>query len=275
MGSTIKPIKALQSMATTLSRLLDAQITAIYDPTIALAEDLIYKQDGRRVSVVDKGKSLIKFGKNNALTTSWETVWLVGGDETYQTDNVIDTIVSDNAGDTQEVIVEGHTIDSNGDFTFVVQSATLNGTTNVALGTPLARANRMYNAGSADFAGTVRVFENGGTDHLTTEGDNNQSLKAATTISKDDYWIITGLTVSVNRQNTRSVDFALQIREKGGVFRTRFPVSAHSNGGGLQVNFPQPIIVRPNSDIRLRAISSGADTQVEGAIHGYLATIKY
>lgn len=206
------------------------------------------------------------------------------GEETYQTDNTIDSIVSSNAGDTQSVIVEGHTIDGNGDFTFVVQPATLNGQTPVTLSTPLARATRIYNNDSTDFAGTVYGYRSAATSvvsgvpqttaaiHLQTDS-NNQSLKAATTISKDDYWIISDVLVGVRRQQTRSVDFKFQVREKGKVFRTRLPFSGHSYAGTIPVPIRPYFIVRPNSDWRVNATSSGASTQVEFTALGTLAKI--
>ncbi len=246
--------------------------TPDYDIERAIAE--IRKFDKKRVSIVGKAKTLVKLGRKDNLGTTEETVWLLGGSETYVTDNDIDSIVSDNVADTQEVVIEGHTVDANGDLTFVVQTATLNGATRVALSTPLHRATRLYNNNSTDFAGTVKVYENGGNDHLTTDGANNQSLKCATSLSSQDYWILTGMLVSVNRQNSRSADFKLKIREKGKVFRTRFSLNAHSNGGSVYVPFRPCIIAKPNSDVEVTAVASGTSTVVEATLFGYLALIN-
>ena len=226
-----------------------------------------------------KGKSLNKFGRNADLSTTEETVWLQGGTETYATGNTVDTISSSNAGDTQSVIIEGHT-SSGSDLTFVVQSATLNGQNKVVLTTPLTRATRMYNTGSTNFAGAVYVYEDtaitGGvpTDtskiHIRTDGSNNQSLKCATSTSSVDYWWIYNLNMNVFRQNTRSVDFKLQVRTpwNSGVFRTREVGSASNSSGstGERCN----IIVPPNSDVRVVAVSSGTGTEVSAEIQGYL-----
>lgn len=239
---------------------------------------------GDNVSVYQKSKSLIKFGRNDDVGTTEETVWLRGGLETYATGNDIDSVSSSNSGDTQSIIVEGHTI-SGDELTFVVQSVTLTGQTPATLTTPLYRATRLYNNGSSNFAGTVYCFESGGTVtagvpqttadiHLQTDGVNNQSLKAATSISNQDYWIVTGLTCSVNRQNTRSVDFKLQLRLYGKTFRTIYPVSVSSNSGSDYIEFNPCIIIPKNSDVRVQATSSGASTGVEAAIHGYLALVK-
>lgn len=229
---------------------------------------------GDRVSVDTKRKSLIKFGRNDSVGTIEEMVWLLGGMETYPTANTIDTIASDNAGDTQEVVIEGHTI-SGSDLTFVTQTVDLNGTTDVSLPTPLYRASRLYNNDSTDFAGTVTVSDsNAVTNHLQTSGNNNQSLKAATSISSQDYWIVVGAVFSVNRQNSRSVDFKLQVRRVGKVFRTRFTASVNSTGGSVQVDFEPHLIVPKNSDVRVTATSSGSDTGVDATLKGYLAKVE-
>jgi hypothetical protein len=57
----------------------------------------------------------------------------------------------------------------------------------------------------------------------------------------------------------------------GKTFRTQFFVT-ETNGGG-HIEFTQPLIINPNSDVRLQATSNAASTAVSGAIHGYLAII--
>lgn len=255
--------------------------TPAIDPFLDQAIREIYADDGVRVRPEFKNKTLNKYGKNVDLSTIKEEVWARGGVETLPTTNAIDTISSSNSGDSQDVIVEGHTVDGSGNLTFVVQTATLNGQNKVTLGTPLARSTRIKNNDSDDFAGTVYVYEDDTLTagvpqteakiHLQTDGNSNQSLKCATSVSQFDYWIITALTLGVNRQQTRNVDFELQVREKGKVFRVQSPpVSLASQSGGIHVPLHPYLIVKPNSDVRMMAVSSGASTQVEATIHGIL-----
>ncbi len=251
-------------------------------PIIQQAINVISSTYGDTVSVDTKKKSLLKFGRNDNISTSEEMVWLQGGTETLATGNDIDTISSSNSGDSQSVVVEGHTL-SGSDLTFVVQSATLNGQNKVTLSTPLYRSTRIYNNDSTDFAGTIYVYEDTAISsgvpsdstkiHLRTDGSNNQSLKCATSVSSTDYWIITSGTFSVNRQNSRSVDYRVQVKEFGKVWRTRFPVSVHSTGGAVAVEFNPPLIVPKNSDMRVMATSSGSSTGVEASLNGYLAEV--
>ena len=229
---------------------------------------------GDVVSVVNKNKSLIKYGVNLDIDAGVsETVWTVGGNETYPTGNDIDIIVSTSAADTQSVVIEGHTL-SGSDLTFVTQTLTLNGTTPVSLTTPLYRANRMYNNGSTDFAGTVTVEDNGTSVHLqVVAGDINQSLKCATSLSSIDYWIVTAFDISVDRTNAASVDFEFQVREFGKVWRTRYYMSNNSSAGGKLFQLEPCIIVPKNADVRVVATSAVNNTGVTASIHGVLASI--
>ena len=170
------------------------------------------------------------------------------------------------------LIIEGHTI-SGSDLTFVVQTATLNGTTPVTLTTPLRDATRMFNNDSTDFAGTVSVSD-GSTDYLTSDGGNNQSLKCAASMGSDTYWIITKLVGSVKRSNSAVVDFQLQIRESGKVWRTKYSFSVSREAGTDQLDLDPYIIMKPNADMRVIGTSNAANTVAEAAVHGYMALIQ-
>jgi len=132
---------------------------------INLAQRETFKTYGDHVSVFNKGKSIHKFGSRAILANGVEaTIWS-GTDEfeTYLDANGIDTLSSDNVNNEQLVSIEGHTIDGEGDFTFVVQTATLDGQNQVTLDTPLARISRIANISADDFvAGSViYAYENG------------------------------------------------------------------------------------------------------------------
>ena len=199
------------------------------------------------------------------------------------TTNAIDTLSSSDAGDTQDVIVEGHYF-SGSDLIFTVQSTTLNGQNKVTLTQPLARATRFFNNSGTDFAGTIYCYEdsaitNGVPDdintiHLQGTGTDNQSFKAATAISFQDYWLITQLYAVVNEKTAGTVDFKFQIAEQNKVFRTRVPGSASSDGPAFAVKLNPVLIVRPNSDFRISAVASAANTSVEAWANGYLAIVK-
>ena len=253
------------------------------DGRLVQGEREIQATYGDYVSIDRKAKSLIKFGKSAALSTNTlETVWSVGGNENYISTNDISFISSSSASDTQQITIEGHTI-SNGEFTFVVQTATLNGQNAVGLTTDLARVSRIYNSDSTELVGRVVVYENatlsGGipTDatkiHIDIPAGFQQSFKAATTFSNTDYFIMTGFYGAVSAKVSAAVDFYVEIRESGKVFLPKGSFTASSNGGASDISLDPAIIVPKNADIRIRAETVTNNAIVFGIFKGYLAKV--
>ena len=248
-------------------------------------ENLMYHRFGIKSNIDLHGGYIIKFGKNlNIQAGVTETVWNTGGHEVYAVANDIDTISSSDALDLQTIVVEGHMIDADDDHIKVVQYATLNGQNKVVLDIPLHGVQRLYNIGTVDFVGNIYVYEDTAivagvpTDntkvHLTVNPEDNQSLKAAVTTNYDEFLIITDITLSVNKTNsTAVVDFAIQIREKANVFRTRYTSVVASANGSRQLEFRQPIFVPPNSDVRVIATSNANNTGVEAIMHCFYSKV--
>jgi hypothetical protein len=237
------------------------------------------------VSVQEKGKDLIKFGRSTQVQTTDTTIMTLPSgvyNETYLATNGITTISSASSGDTFSATIEGHTIDGNGDFTFVSQSVTLNGQTAVSLSTPLARATRLYNTGAVNSVGPVYVYEStaivagvptdGTKVHLMLRAGKNQSEKCATTLSQYDYWIITNINGQPLKKTQAAAEYAFQVREKGGVFRTQLNFAASNTNEGGHTYKPYHII-RPNSDIRMVANADTSNTDCFAHIAGVLAII--
>lgn len=254
------------------------------NPRITQAINVVKSTYGATVSVDAKKKNLLKFGRNESVSGSIVTVMgLPSGidNETYISTNNIGLLVSTSASDTFSCGVEGHTIDGSGNFTFTTQVVSLNGTTPVSLGTPLARCTRLFNAGSVNNVGTISAFQLGETAPSGTPSDGtkvhcimsagrNQSDKCATTISYQDWWFITDVSCHVIEKAASTAEFRLEVREKGGVFRPAAFFSA-SNTSGFEETFETYIIVPANSDVRMRALSSGTNVECTAFINGMLA----
>lgn len=237
-----------------------------------------------------KPKTLLKLGRSDQVDNATRTTLMELPDgvlnETYLTDNLITTVSSSETADTQNIILEGHTIDGNGNFTFVEQSVTLNGQNQVTLLTPLARSTRAYNNDNFDFNGDIYFYETGAaTDgvpntpsevHLLIKGSlsRNQSFKGSTTISNNDYWIITQVGFGIEEKQASFVDVELEIRFKGKVFRENLNLSSSASGGKASETLDPPIIAPKNCDVRIRSLASAAGTSVSGFINGYLAAVN-
>lgn len=267
----------------------------IVDPKLAHAQQVIsgtYTTHGAtrtssndpvvRVSVYDKRKDLIKLGRSDQVqTTNTTLMTLPTGtfNETYVNSNTITHFASASAGDTVQLVVEGHTVDADGYFTFVVQTVTLAGQTKTALTTPLARATRAYNIGATDLTGPVYFAENvtftagvpqtNSAVHLMIGAGENISYKGSTTISDTDYWIITGVSVDILTKAAAFADVELQFRPKGSVFRDLAILA----GDAHYLPFDPYIIIPSNSDVRMVASADQNGRSVMGTIQGYLASV--
>jgi len=255
---------------------------------VKIAELEILNTYGDTVSVTAKRKTLLKFGRRDDLGTSSATVWQTNGNETYVGTNIIDTISASDVTDTEVISIEGHTVTGTGtsqQFTFTSQTATLNGQNKVVLTTPLARVSRASNTGSSDVIGDVYVYEDtaisGGvpTDltkaHIKINAGEAQSYKAATTFSNTDYFICTGGFAAVDKKTSATVDFEMQVRNVGGVFRPVSRIALDSSAQTTQqIQFYPYVIIPKNADIRIVAVSSSSNTEVSASFQGFLAAVQ-
>ena len=262
------------------------QVAVSGDPFVAQAIRVIEDQYGDTVSVVNKKKDLLKFGRSTQVNSSnYATLMTLPTgtlNETYLSDNLITTVSSSVDTDTGAMVVEGHTI-SGSNLTFVTQSVTLTGQTQASLGTPLARCTRLYNNTGTSWTGAVYAYEDdtnngspgvpdtGAKVHCMIFAGQQQSEKASTSVSSTDYWIITQFTADVLEKTAAWIDAVLEHRQVGKVFRPIATMSANSGSQGRYEFRPYAIIPK-NSDVRIRAKGSGNIT-ASGTIDGILAVI--
>ena len=267
------------------------------DPWIQYAVDQIYSDYGDRVIV--KPKQLRKFGHNPSIAADTKSTVARFQDnlanETFATGNTVDYIVSDNASDTGIVGVEGHAVDGSGNMSFVSQNATLNGTTPVALTTPMFRGNRItrpkgtFASPSTDLVGNIYLYDSAAATGVTAgvpdvaaatkvmiPAGYQQSEKCATSISYADYWVITKFEAGTSRDGPQDaiVDVDLEYREIGGVWR---PVGLERRLISSAVAPPElllPYVIIPkNCDVRMIATSTASATKVVGRVAGQLLSI--
>ena len=255
---------------------------------------------GDRVSVLDKRKSLTKFGLNLGVTTSVTTIGRFQGsvlNETFVSTNIIDRAVSTSASDTQTMAYEGHTIDGSGNLTFVVGEFTLSGTTPVALSTPVARVNRCYvkpsgvfNSPQALLVGNMYIYDSSATTvtagtpntpaatKLAMEPGESQSEKCQSAISQADYYIVTAIEAAIGASggNASRVELFAESRDvkNGGGWRPLGrEISLNINANGVQIRLVPHLIIPKNHDFRVRAKTDANTAAVFAEVDGYLAKI--
>lgn len=245
----------------------------------------IEKRQGASVSAWTDARALHKFGRNEAVGTATATVMTLPGSEVHETypnvaasTNYITTVSSNSTADGETLTITGFTVDG-GNLTRVTQDAVLTGQTPVTLTTPLARVERAFNASNTEIAGTIYIYENdtyaGGvpaTDakvHLMIPAGVQQSRKAALSTASDEYLVITSYMGSlIERAQNVFANVKLEVRESDGVFRMKSEVSAGAGDSNIR-HFRPYYIVKPNSDVRMTAIASGADTDVAAEIDAF------
>jgi hypothetical protein len=256
-----------------------------------------YVSESQSVDLQEGVRTLRKFGRANLVTKSARNTIMTQGstavlNETLTTANLVDTL-SSTATNAAVLGVQGYTVSTLGNLTFVDQDVTMNGSTAVTLDPPLSRITRIYvkegTFASPSASVTVPVYASESTNTGLTAGlpssmayckaimpaNINQTEKAATCTADGEYAAIQSVCATVpeavSPTGTAAADINLEVRKKGGVFR---PVGLELSIGAQQrtavVNFDPPVIVPPNSDMRLVASASTTDLVVTGVVNGVL-----
>ena len=265
----------------------DENVVSDYD--LWMAEQIIQDTYGDAVSITAKKKTLLKFGNVDDLAATTRTTVADLGtsllNETYAATDLITQLSSSSGSDTGNAYVEGHTVTGTGAssvFTFVTQTATLVGQSTATLGTPLARISRIANLTATPWVGTIYASEAGSLTagvptatliHAVVPIAEQQSFKCATTISNSDYYIITEWGFDVAKKTSASVDFRLEIRLVGGVFRP-IVFGSCTQGDSKTIRLSPPVIVPKNADVRVTGLASTTAVETGAWFNGYLASVS-
>lgn len=252
---------------------------------LELAVQEIYRSYGDKV--VANRKSLHKFGANLSIGTTevdinWDSIQPV-----HSTTNSITVASSSSAADTtQTVRVEGMYLDANDDMQFAVQNVALNGQTQVTLTRSLCRVTRIANVASTTAtAGDVYIYESGTAtggvpNNLATVGnimpfEHQSTMFAGTSVAAKNYLILTSMQAGGSLSGTKDayVDIQLEVRNKDSIYRTVNIFTINTSQGATQIEFNPPLIIPPNSDIDMTAVSSLAGSSVTAGFNGYFADI--
>ena len=226
---------------------------------------------------VDRHSYISKFGNASDIDTAdgfvdiWDGAGNANASKTYtfSTGADIDSISSSNAGDTQDIEIQGLNLN----WVQEVQTVTLNGQTRVALSTPLFRVFRAKNVGSTDNAGDVYIYENGaitagvpdtaGDIRAIIEAGNNQTLMAIYSVPINHTGYIYDWYASMSQKVAASSNVKIKFRKNGGVFQLKHISNINSTGSSRAYHeYAIPVKVDEQTDIIFSADSSANNNGV-------------
>lgn len=242
------------------------------------------------LGLIKNAVAVHKFGLATDLDTAdgQGTIWdgsfatLPGGkiaEYTYSTTANIDTIISTDDTDAEEITIEG--LDTNWELT--VQTVTLTGQTPKLITTPLVRVFRMFNSDSVETAGFVFLTINGadfttGIPDLETDvrsiinPANQQTQMGLYAVPANYKLVLTHGWASLAGKNI-NVNAALIIKARifGGVFRTLHTTALLSAGNSLNDRpYETPVVFNEKEDLLYTAEVDSNDTAVSAGFHGVL-----
>lgn len=197
---------------------------------------------------------------------------------TFSTGADIDTMSSDNAGDTQELRIMG--LDSG--WEACVQTKSLNGRNKVVLDTPLVRINGICNANSTPLAGNVYVYEDcpitlGVPD---TTANVRAYVKAAEgcdlngiyTVPSGKTAFAIGLSTSAAANVNVDILFSSYSRLFGSVFNLGGLFSLQATGStSIEREFRVPVPVLQKGDLLGCAVANGVGSALAGSFELLIA----
>lgn len=202
------------------------------------------------------------------------TIWdgandaLLGGGAmsyTYSSSADIGLLSSSNAGDSQDIEIQGLDTDGN----LLTQTFTLNGQTDVDLsstGSDYKRVFRMKNVGSTDIAGVVYLRINGSaqsggvptvanTVRAIINGSNNQTLMALYTIPKGRTGYMRSF-FAAEAGGKKSTNYIIKVKAKpkGQVFQVKHKTAVSSGAtSSFQHTYVEPEVFTSETDIEISA----------------------
>ncbi len=209
-----------------------------------------------------------KFGYNETVGTSFETVWSEGGLYVYPATALAMTASSSSANDAlagsgaKQIEIMGLDTD------YVEQTIVIdmNGQNAVAITPSLLRVNRMKVLGDQDAEGDIYVGNGtvtaGVPANVYSKVDlgEDQTLQAVFTVPAGKMALLFFWSATSSR--LEEVNVVLKAREFGGVLQTKDKIDVFQNT--VPQAYPVPIVFPPKTDIEIRAKSATSTSMVSG-----------
>lgn len=199
-----------------------------------------------------------KFGSNIDVSNT-EDIWSAGNDYPFPAMPAETSVVSDDAADTdsgtgaRKIAVYG--LDAQG--LEIAQEIAVNGTTPVTLPIDISICYRakVLTAGSENTNKGVISISHGATVIGEIPAGKGQTLMAIYKIPADKYANMKGWYATIGKNKTATITVEMMMRSPGGSWQVKEQVSlSTSSNGGWAYVYPSPLLIRPGTEIRLRAL---------------------
>ena len=213
--------------------------------------------------LVDGHERVFKFGFNDEIQNTEETIWDTGGIYVYPSTALAMTATSASGATDSGVQITIQGLDAS--YNEVSEEVTLNGSGTATTTQTYLRVYRAFISGSTAAVGNV-VISNGGTTYALIAAVEQQTLMALWTVPAGYTAYLFQLDVTAyTEQNNKFGTIRVVTREYNGVFRTqnKFDISAGVYSQTIQA--PQPIPEKTDVEFRAVASSLNADLSVSAA----------
>lgn len=194
--------------------------------------------------------SVNKFGYNNAVGTTFETIWDGNNVYTYIASAGTATAASSDSGDnTGTVTVEG--LDTN--FNLVSETITIGGSAGSQSFYRIFRAFLVTHPTGSTNIGNITITADSKSAAIITAG-KGQTLMALYTIPAGKKGYLHQLDVGSSKDLENEIQFLIKDNANGDVFQTKEFLT--TRGGFIEKNFHFPVEIPEKHDIEVRAAAS-------------------
>jgi len=206
---------------------------------------------------ISDANNVHKYGFNEGVGTSWETIWEQGGAVTFVTTAAVVGIPSGSqsaSNDGVKITVEG--LDEN--YNEQSEEITLDSSGDATSTNTFIRVNRAFVSGSTALAADVDI-EIGTTTVAHVDADHQQTLQNIYTVPAGKTAYVKKVHCSTATKN-KEVKIRIWAREDGGVFRTRDIFGIFQEA--FEKDFDYSLSFGEKTDIQIQGLAESNNTKV-------------
>lgn len=225
--------------------------------------DILGSKEALEAILLDPSKilSIVKFGHNASVGTTYVDIRRASGVKTYVTTAATATVVSDSVEDKADgtgaytIKITGLREESIGVYVFATETINLNGTTPAPLGGSwfrIFRASLQTGGSNESNEGTITIKIGSNVEAIISIGGDNQTLTSCMSLPTNYVGILENRSFTT-KDSTKVLNIRLQTRAPNQLFRTRSFYEVTSD-----LNRKTQIVIAAGSDIRVQCkINSG------------------